>query len=169
MFRTAPDLAPVLARIVEKPRRLPRAAMETLAIIAYHQPCTRADIEDHRGVALAPATLELLLDAGLISPAGHRQSPGRPALWATSPEFLVRFGLRSLADLPKRDDILHSSRPGIEALAADHNSARPEPVLNRAATLGCPDRLAAGRTRERIRCSTSNGPRSRSSVLWPWS
>ena len=107
MFRTAPDLAPILARIVAKPRRLPRAAMETLAIIAYHQPCTRADIEDRRGVALAPATLDLLLETGLICPAGRREVPGRPALWATSPEFLARFGLRSLADLPKGDDIFY--------------------------------------------------------------
>jgi segregation and condensation protein B len=119
MFRTAPDLAPSLARTVEKPRRLPRAAMETLAVIAYHQPCTRADIEDRRGVALAQSTLEQLLEAGLIRPAGHRETPGRPALWVTSNEFLVRLGLRSLADLPRRDDIL-----------TERNSAPHEPVLN---------------------------------------
>jgi segregation and condensation protein B len=127
MFRTAPDLAPALARIVEKPRRLPRAAMETLSVIAYHQPCTRADIEDRRGVALAPATLELLLETGLIAPAGHRETPGRPALWVTSNEFLIRFGLKTLADLPKRDDITAGS-PAIAS--PDRNSAPLEPVLN---------------------------------------
>ena len=126
MFRTAPDLAPALARIVEKPRRLPRAAMETLSVIAYHQPCTRADIEDRRGVALAPTTLELLLETGLITPAGHRETPGRPALWVTSNEFLTRFGLRTLADLPKRDDII----AGSPAIPPDRNSAPTEPVLN---------------------------------------
>jgi segregation and condensation protein B len=124
IFRTAPDLAPHLARIVEKPRRLPRAAMETLATIAYHQPCTRADIEDRRGVALAQTTLEQLLDANLIRPAGHREVPGRPALWATTPEFLLRFGLRTLADLPRRDDIL----TGAPAIPPER-SAPDGPVL----------------------------------------
>ncbi len=131
MFRTAPDLAPILARTVEKPRRLPRAAMETLAVIAYHQPCTRADIEDRRGVALAHTTLELLLEAGLIRPAGTREAPGRPSLWATSAEFLVRFGLRSLADLPRRDDIL-ADRPAVATDHAARNSASSEPVLHAA-------------------------------------
>ena len=132
MFRTAPDLAPALARIVEKPRRLPRAAMETLSVIAYHQPCTRADIEDRRGVALAPATLELLLEAGLIAPAGHRETPGRPALWVTSNEFLIRFGLRTLSDLPRSDEIV----AGTSAPPTARNSAPPEPVLNRAGSEG---------------------------------
>ena len=127
IFRTAPDLAPRLARVVEKPRRLPRAAMETLAIIAYHQPCTRADIEDKRGVTLAQNTLEQLLEAGLIRPAGHRDAPGRPALWATTAEFLVRFGLRTLADLPRRDDILTAPGP-----VPTERSAPEEPVLQAA-------------------------------------
>lgn len=106
MFRTAPDLAPRLARVVERPRRLPRAVMETLAIIAFHQPCTRAEIEERRGVALAQNTLETLLETGLVRPAGRREVPGRPTLWGTTPEFLARFGLVSLADLPRRDDLL---------------------------------------------------------------
>ena len=106
MFRTSPDLAPRLARIVEKPRRLPRAVMETLAIIAFHQPCTRAEIEERRGVTLAQNTLETLLEAGLVRPAGRREVPGRPTLWGTTPEFLARFGLASLADLPRRSDLL---------------------------------------------------------------
>lgn len=106
MFRTAPDLAPALRRVVEIPRRLPRAAMETLAIIAYHQPVTRSEIEDIRGVSLSQTTLDALLEAGLVMPAGHREAPGRPTLWATTPHFLVQFGLKSLRDLPKRTDLL---------------------------------------------------------------
>jgi segregation and condensation protein B len=106
MFRTAPDLAPALRKVVEVPRRLPRAAMETLAIIAYHQPTTRAEIEAMRGASLGQQTLEALLEAGLIAPAGHKEAPGRPTLWATTPAFLARFGLASLSDLPRRDDLL---------------------------------------------------------------
>ncbi len=105
-FRTASDLAPVLARVVEKPRRLPRAAMETLAIIAWDGPCTRAEIEDRRGVTLAQATLELLLGEGLVRPAGHREVPGRPGLWDITADFLARFGLSGRADLPPRREIL---------------------------------------------------------------
>ena len=105
-FRTAPDLAPLLGRVLERPRRLPRAAMETLAIVAWDGPVTRAEIEEKRGVSLAQATLELLLGEGLIRPAGHREVPGRPTLWDTTPEFLARFGLRSRADLPSRREIL---------------------------------------------------------------
>lgn len=106
MFRTAPDLAPMLRRVVEVPRRLPRAAMETLAIIAYHQPVTRAEIEEIRGVSLSQTTLDALLDANLVMPDGHREAPGRPALWATTPHFLVQFGLKSLRSLPRRSDLL---------------------------------------------------------------
>ncbi|MHB1303657.1 MAG: SMC-Scp complex subunit ScpB [Acidiphilium sp.] len=106
MFRTAPDLAPALKRVVEVPRRLPRAAMETLAVIAYHQPVTRGEIEEFRGVSLSQNTLDALLEAGLVAPAGHKEVPGRPALWATTPHFLVQFGLKSLRDLPKREDLI---------------------------------------------------------------
>ncbi len=106
MFRTAPDLAPRLRTVVEVPRRLPRAAMETLAIVAYHQPVTRPEIETIRGASLAQATLDALLEAGLIGPAGRREAPGRPTLWATTPTFLIRFGLADLRDLPRREDLL---------------------------------------------------------------
>ncbi len=106
MFRTAPDLAPRLRTVVEMPRRLPRAAMETLAIVAYHQPVTRPEIEAIRGASLAQATLDALLEAGLIAPAGRREAPGRPTLWATTPAFLARFGLADLRDLPRREDLL---------------------------------------------------------------
>jgi segregation and condensation protein B len=106
MFRTAPDLAARLRKVVEIPRRLPRAAMETLAIVAYHQPVTRAEIEEIRGASLAQQTLEALLETGLIAPAGRRESPGRPTLWATTPGFLARFGLKDLRELPRREDLL---------------------------------------------------------------
>lgn len=105
-FRTAPDLAPRLTRTISRPRRLPRVAMETLAIIAWHQPVTRAQIEEIRGAALSQATLDALLEAALVKPAGHRDVPGRPTLWATTPAFLAQFGLKDLADLPKRADLV---------------------------------------------------------------
>ena len=105
-FRTAEDLSPRLRKVVQVPRKLPRAAMETLAIVAYHQPVTRAEIEEIRGAALSQATLDALLDAGLIAPKGRKEVPGRPTLWATTPAFLLQFGLRDLRDLPKREDLL---------------------------------------------------------------
>ena len=105
-FRTAPDLAGRLTRVIPRPRRLPRAAMETLAIIAWHQPVTRAQIEEIRGAALSQATLDALLEGALVKPAGHREVPGRPALWVTTPAFLAQFGLRDLADLPRRSELV---------------------------------------------------------------
>ena len=105
-FRTALDLAPAITRVVEVPRRLPRAAMETLAIVAYHQPVTRAEIEEIRGAALAQATLDALLEAGLVTPRGHRETPGRPTLWGTTPRFLDQFGLKSLAELPRKEELV---------------------------------------------------------------
>ena len=91
-FRTAPDLAPRLRRVVVQPRRLPRAAMETLAVIAYHQPVTRPEIEEMRGASLSQQTLDALLEAGLVAPQGRKEAPGRPTLWGTTPAFLARFG-----------------------------------------------------------------------------
>jgi len=108
-FRTAPDLAPRLTRTISRPRRLPRVAMETLAIIAWHQPVTRAQIEEIRGAALSQATLDALLETSLIKPAGHREVPGRPALWATTPAFLAQFGLRDISELPKRSELVLES------------------------------------------------------------
>ena len=105
-FRTAPDLAPRLRKVVQVPRRLPRAAMETLSIVAYHQPVTRGEIEEIRGAALAQTTLDALLEAGLIAPRGRREAPGRPTLWGTTPAFLAQFGLNDLRDLPRREDLL---------------------------------------------------------------
>ncbi|MBO1327840.1 SMC-Scp complex subunit ScpB [Acetobacter suratthaniensis] len=105
-FRTAPDLAAQLTRVLERPRRLPRAVMETLAIIAYHQPCTRTDIEDIRGVSLGQTVLDTLIEAELIAPRGRKEVPGRPVLWGTTAEFLRHFGLRALSDLPRREELL---------------------------------------------------------------
>jgi segregation and condensation protein B len=105
-FRTAPDIAPHLRKVVELPRRLPRVAMETLAIIAYHQPVTRTEIEEIRGAALSQATLDLLLENALVTPKGRKETPGRPTLWATTPAFLAQFGLNDLRDLPKREELL---------------------------------------------------------------
>jgi segregation and condensation protein B len=123
MFRTAPDLAARLRTVVEVPRRLPRAAMETLAIVAYHQPVTRPEIEAIRGASLAQATLDALLEAGLIAPAGRREAPGRPTLWATTPTFLARFGLPDLRDLPRREDLL--VEPPSPMAAEEETSAAP--------------------------------------------
>ncbi len=106
-FRTAPELAPAITRVVEVPRRLPRAAMETLAIVAYHQPVTRAEIEEIRGASLSQSTLELLLDAALIAPRGRKEVPGRPSLWGTTPRFLEQFGLKALGDLPRREELVN--------------------------------------------------------------
>jgi len=110
-FRTAADLAPRLTRVVEAPRRLPRAAMEALSIIAYHQPCTRAEIEEIRGATLAQSTLETLLEMGLVQPRGRRETPGRPTLWGTTPRFLEQFGLKALSDLPRREELVSEGAP----------------------------------------------------------
>ena len=105
-FRTAADIAPALRKVVVVPRRLPRVAMETLAIIAYHQPVTRPEIEDMRGASLAQQTLDALLEADLIAPKGRKEAPGRPTLWGTTPNFLAQFGLKDLRELPRREDLL---------------------------------------------------------------
>jgi segregation and condensation protein B len=123
-FRTAADLAPRLTRVISRPRRLPRVAMETLAIIAWHQPVTRAQIEEIRGAALSQATLDALLEASLIKSAGHREVPGRPTLWATTPAFLAQFGLKDLTDLPKRNELIVESAALVTPEAAN---AEPAP------------------------------------------
>ena len=104
-FQTSPDLAHLLRRTREEPRRLSRAATETLAIIAYHEPVSRAEIEAIRGVQISKGTLDVLMDAGWVRPAGRREGPGRPLLYATTHEFLTHFGLSSRRDLPGIDDL----------------------------------------------------------------
>ncbi len=104
-FQTAADLAHVLRREREEPRKLSRAAVETLAIIAYHEPVSRAEIEAIRGVAVARGTLDVLMEAGWIRPAGRREVPGRPLIYTTTADFLSHFGLGSRRDLPGIDDL----------------------------------------------------------------
>jgi segregation and condensation protein B len=104
-FQTAPDLAHLLRRTREEPRRLSRAATETLAIIAYHEPVSRAEIEAIRGVQISKGTLDVLMGAGWVRTAGRREGPGRPLLYASTQEFLTHFGLGSRRDLPGIDDL----------------------------------------------------------------
>ncbi len=104
-FQTAPDLAHLLRRTREEPRRLSRAATETLAIIAYHEPVSRAEIEAIRGVQMSRGTLDVLMEAGWVRTAGRRETPGRPLLYATTGDFLAHFGLGSRRDLPGIDDL----------------------------------------------------------------
>ena len=125
-FRTAPDLAPRLRKVVPVPRRLPRAAMETLAIVAYHQPVTRAEIEDIRGAALAQATLDALLEADLITSRGRRETPGRPTLWGTTAAFLAQFGLNDLRELPRREDLLVEPPDAAAAAQDPHPGPLPQ-------------------------------------------
>ena len=104
-FETAPDLAHLLRREKEQVRRLSRAATEVLAIIAYHEPVSRAEIESIRGVQTSAGTLDVLMEAGWIRLAGRREVPGRPVIYATTPEFLDHFGLSSRRDLPGIDEL----------------------------------------------------------------
>ncbi len=104
-FETAGDLAHLLRRDREDSRKLSRAGIETLAIIAYHEPVTRAEIEAIRGVQVAKGTIDVLMEAGWIRPAGRREVPGRPLTYATTPAFLDHFGLASRRDLPGIDDL----------------------------------------------------------------
>lgn len=104
-FQSAPDLAALFSEIREQPRRLSKAALECLAVIAYHQPVTRAEVEDIRGVALSRGTLDHLLEIGWVRPRGRRRTPGRPVTYGTTEKFLGQFGLASLDDLPGKDDL----------------------------------------------------------------
>jgi segregation and condensation protein B len=104
-LRTASDLAPYLRQHVDIARKLSRAAIETLAIIAYHQPVTRAEIEALRGVGISRGTLDILLEAGWVRPKGRRRTPGRPATWVTTEAFLEHFGLDGLDELPGTDEL----------------------------------------------------------------
>lgn len=104
-FRTAEDLAFVLKKEVVQEKKLSRAAIETLAVIAYHQPATRAEIEEVRGVAVSRGTLDVLLETGWIRLRGRRRTPGRPVTFGTTPAFLDHFGLESITDLPGLTDL----------------------------------------------------------------
>jgi segregation and condensation protein B len=104
-FQTAPDLAHILRREREESRKLSRAGIETLAIIAYHEPVSRAEIESIRGVQISKGTLDVLMEAGWVRPAGRREVPGRPLTYATTPGFLTHFGLEHRRDLPGIEDL----------------------------------------------------------------
>ena len=104
-FQTAPDMAHLLRREKEHLRRLSRAATEVLAIVAYHEPVSRAEIEAIRGVQTSAGTLDVLMEAGWVRVAGRRVVPGRPVIYATTPEFLTHFGLKSRRDLPGIDEL----------------------------------------------------------------
>jgi segregation and condensation protein B len=104
-FRTANDLAWLLTHHAVEPKKLSRAAIETLAIIAYHQPVTRAEIEEIRGISAAKGTLDVLLETGWIRPRGRRKAPGRPLTYGTTSDFLSHFGLEALSDLPGLNDL----------------------------------------------------------------
>ena len=104
-FQTAQDLSHLLRRERAEMRKLSRAGMETLAIIAYHEPVSRAEIEAIRGVQVAKGTLDVLMEAGWVRPAGRREVPGRPLIYATTADFLTHFGLQSRRDLPGIDDL----------------------------------------------------------------
>jgi segregation and condensation protein B len=125
-IRTAPDLAPRLKLTQKVGRKLSRAAIETLAIVAYHQPVTRAEIEEIRGVVISKGTLDTLMEAGWIVPKGRKQTPGRPVTWVTTEAFLLHFGLAALGDLPGIDELRAAGLIG------------PRPVSTLTETIGVP-------------------------------
>jgi len=118
-FRSASDLSNMLNREIEVARKLGRATIETLAIIAYHQPITRGEIEEIRGVSLSKGTFDTLFEHGWIRPRGRRQTPGRPTTWGTTDGFLDHFGLENIKDLPGIEELksagLLDKRPAIDA------------------------------------------------------
>jgi segregation and condensation protein B len=134
-FQTAPDLAHLLRREKEDVRRLSRAATEVLAIVAYHEPVSRAEIEAIRGVQTSPGTLDVLMEAGWVRVAGRREVPGRPVIYATTPEFLSHFGLESRRDLPGIDELkaaglLDPVDAAIDALASPEDEPEAAALEN---------------------------------------
>jgi segregation and condensation protein B len=134
-FQTAPDLAHLLRREREQVRKLSRAATEVLAIIAYHEPVSRAEIEAIRGVQTSPGTLDVLMEAGWVRVAGRREVPGRPVIFATTPEFHSHFGLVSRRDLPGLDELraaglLDPVDTAIETLDTPEDEPEPAALEN---------------------------------------
>jgi segregation and condensation protein B len=140
-FRTAEDLAFLLRREMVEERRLSRAAIETLAIIAYHQPVTRAEIEEIRGVAISKGTLDTLLEAGWVRLRGRRRTPGRPVTFGTTPEFLDHFGLEAIGDLPGLGEL---KAAGLLETLADLRAPTPEKAVDDPALRDDEDPLEAG-------------------------
>jgi segregation and condensation protein B len=142
-FQTRPEFRPYVERLFpEKPPRYSRAVMETLAIIAYRQPVTRGDIEDVRGVVVSTQIVQALEARGWIDIVGHRETPGRPALYATTRKFLDDLGLRTLEELPPLEEIAQTLQleptpaPAAEAPSAESAEAGPEPETERATGTG---------------------------------
>jgi segregation and condensation protein B len=129
-FQTAPDLAFLMTRERQEPRRLSRAAQETLAIVAYHQPVTRAEIEAIRGVQSSAGTLDVLLEMNLVRMRGRRRAPGRPVTWGTTDGFLEHYGLASLSDLPGMAEM---KAAGLLGLDLPPGFTVPDPALGPAA------------------------------------
>jgi segregation and condensation protein B len=127
-FRTAPDLAPRLKLETTVQRRLSRAAVETLAIVAYHQPVTRAEIEEIRGVQISKGTIDTLMEAGWIVPKGRRETVGHPVTWGTSDAFLHHFSLASVGDLPGMEELKAAGLVGGRAPIALRESALPQEI-----------------------------------------
>jgi len=138
-FRTAPDLATKLRIETTVPRKLSRAAVETLAILAYHQPATRTDVEQIRGVMISKGTFDTLMEAGWIHPVGRKNTPGRPVTWGTTETFLNHFGLNNLQDLPGIDElkatglldprpasVVVQGMPGIVPLRTEEDTILPD-------------------------------------------
>jgi segregation and condensation protein B len=134
LFRTAEDLAPAMRVYANPQRKLSRAAIETLAIVAYHQPITRAEMEEIRGVGLSKGTIDMLFEQGWITPRGRRQTPGKPVTWGSTDKFLTDFGIESLESLPGMDELkaagLLDKRPAIQitdaALPEEEEPLSPE-------------------------------------------
>jgi segregation and condensation protein B len=127
-FRTAPDLAQRLKLETTVQRRLSRAAVETLAIVAYHQPVTRAEIEEIRGVQISKGTIDTLMEAGWIMPKGRRETVGRPVTWGTGEAFLHHFSLGDIGDLPGMEELKAAGLIGGRAPLALHETALPHEV-----------------------------------------
>jgi segregation and condensation protein B len=122
LFRTAADLGWLLSKEIVEPKKLSRAALETLAIVAYHQPVTRAEIEDIRGVAISKGTMDVLIETGWVRLRGRRRTPGRPLTYGTTEAFLLHFGLEAIGDLPGLEEL-----KGAGLLEGPHAFSVPQP------------------------------------------
>lgn len=127
MFRTAEDLSFLLRREVDEPRKLSRAAVETIAIIAYHQPVTRTEIEEVRGVTISKGTLDVLMEAGWVRMVGRKRTPGRPVTYGTTEDFLVHFGIESIKDLPGLQELKAAGLLDSVDVALDKLGGMPGP------------------------------------------
>ncbi|MEN3950438.1 SMC-Scp complex subunit ScpB [Iodidimonas sp. SYSU 1G8] len=127
MFQTAPDLAFLLQQEVQEERRLSRAGQETLAIIAYHQPVTRAEIEEIRGVSVSKGTIDVLMEIGWVRIMGRRQTPGKPVTYGITEQFLVQFGLETIKDLPGLDELKAAGL--LDSELPEHFRAIPDELI----------------------------------------